>query len=233
MKNDRVMLKLSGEALAGPQGGYNDDEIIRVARQVKEAYVNGTQIGIVIGGGNYWRGRTSTNIDRSKSDSIGMLATVMNCIYVSELFRSEGMKTAILSPFICGTMTEQYSKDLAVRYFEEGKILFFAGGTGHPFFSTDTGIMLRSAELDVDMIFMAKNIDGVYDKDPGKNPDAKRFDKISIDDVISHNLKVIDLTASSMAKEYKLPIAIFDLKEKDSIISALRGKINGTIITVD
>jgi len=233
MENKRVILKLSGEALALKTGGYNDEEITSVARQVKEAHDAGMDIGIVIGGGNYWRGRSSKGIDRTKSDSIGMLATVMNCLYVSEIFRLEGMDTAILSPFICGTITEQFSKDLANRYFKEGKVLFFAGGTGHPYFSTDTGIILRAIELNADIVLMAKAIDGVYDKDPGTNPDAKKYDTVSIDEVLEKNLKVVDLTASALCKDYKMPLAIFDLREENSIANALTGKINGTIVTVD
>ena len=161
-----------------------------------------------------------------------MLATIMNCIYVSEIFRSEGMKTAIMSPFACGTMTELFSKDKCNIYFEQGYVLFFAGGTGHPYFSTDTGIVLRGIELDADMILLAKSIDGVYDSDPGQNPDAKRYDKVSIDEVIEKKLKVVDLTASAMCAEYKMPLAVFDLREKGAISAAMKGDVHGTIVTV-
>ena len=233
MKKSRVMLKLSGEALAFPNGGgYNEDQVRDVARQVKEAVDNGVEVGIVIGGGNYWRGRSSKDIDRTKADQIGMLATIMNCIYVSEIFRSEGMKTAILSPFACGTMTELFSKDKCNVYFEKGYVLFFAGGTGHPYFSTDTGIVLRGIELDADMILLAKSIDGVYDSDPAQNPNAKRYDKVSIEEVIDKKLKVVDLTASAMCAEYKMPLAVFDLKEKGAISAAMKGDVHGTIVTV-
>lgn len=233
MKKSRVMLKLSGEALAFPNGGgYNEDQVRDVARQVKEAVDNGVEVGIVIGGGNYWRGRSSKDIDRTKADQIGMLATIMNCIYVSEIFRSEGMKTAILSPFACGTMTELFSKDKCNDYFEKGYVLFFAGGTGHPYFSTDTGIVLRGIELDADMILLAKSIDGVYDSDPAQNPNAKRYDKVSIEEVIEKKLKVVDLTASAMCADYKMPLAVFDLKEKGAISAAMKGNVHGTIVTV-
>lgn len=233
MKKSRVMLKLSGEALAFPNGGgYNEDQVRDVARQVKEAVDNGIEVGIVIGGGNYWRGRSSKDIDRTKADQIGMLATIMNCIYVSEIFRSEGMKTAILSPFACGTMTELFSKDKCNDYFEKGYVLFFAGGTGHPYFSTDTGIVLRGIELDADMILLAKSIDGVYDSDPAQNPNAKRYDKVSIEEVIEKKLKVVDLTASAMCADYKMPLAVFDLKEKGAISAAMKGDVHGTIVTV-
>lgn len=233
MKKSRVMLKLSGEALAFPNGGgYNEDQVRDVAKQVKEAVDNGIEVGIVIGGGNYWRGRSSKDIDRTKADQIGMLATIMNCIYVSEIFRAEGMKTAIMSPFACGTMTELFSKDKCNVYFEKGYVLFFAGGTGHPYFSTDTGIVLRGIELDADMILLAKSIDGVYDSDPAQNPNAKRYDKVSIEEVIDKKLKVVDLTASAMCAEYKMPLAVFDLKEKGAISAAMKGDVHGTIVTV-
>lgn len=233
MKTNRVLLKLSGEALAGPKKtGFDEDTVREVARQVKISVDQGVQVGIVIGGGNFWRGRTSSAIDRTKADQIGMLATVMNCIYVSEIFRAEGMKTQIFTPFLCGSMTELFSKDKANRCFEEGTVVFFAGGTGHPYFSTDTGIVLRAIEMDADCILLAKSIDGVYDSDPKLNHDAKRYDTISIQEVIDKKLAVVDLTASIMCMEHRMPMAVFDLNEKDSIANAMTGKINGTMVTV-
>lgn len=229
----RVLLKLSGEALAGEKKtGFDEATCIQVANQVKQLVDAGTQVGIVIGGGNFWRGRTSNAIDRTKADQIGMLATIMNCIYVSEIFRNAGMQTEILTPFAVGAMTRLFSKDLANQYFKEGKVVFFAGGTGHPYFSTDTGITLRAVEMDADCILLAKSIDGVYDSDPKVNPDAKRYDTISIQEVIDKQLAVVDLTASIMCMEHKMPMAVFDLNEKDSIANAMQGKINGTIVTV-
>ena len=233
MKWNRVLLKLSGEALAGPKKtGFDEDTVKEVARQVKISVDAGVEVGIVIGGGNFWRGRTSNAIDRTKADQIGMLATIMNCIYVSEIFRNAGMQTEILTPFAVGAMTRLFSKDLANQYFKEGKVVFFAGGTGHPYFSTDTGITLRAVEMDADSILLAKSIDGVYDSDPKVNPDAKRYDTISIQEVIDKQLAVVDLTASIMCMEHKMPMAVFDLNEKDSIANAMQGKINGTIVTV-
>ena len=162
MKEKRILLKLSGEALAGDKKtGFDEATVLEIAGQVKKIHDLGAEVGIVIGGGNFWRGRSSENMDRTKADQIGMLATVMNCIYVSEMFRSVGLKTAILTPFICGSVTELFSKDLANRYFADGTIVFFAGGTGHPYFSTDTGIVLRAIEMDADAIYLAKAIDGV------------------------------------------------------------------------
>ena len=233
MKWKRVLLKLSGEALAGPKKtGFDEDTVKEVARQVKISADAGVEIGIVIGGGNFWRGRTSTAIDRTKADQIGMLATVMNCIYVSEIFRSTGMETEIFTPFACGAMTELFSKDRANRCLKEGKIVFFAGGTGHPYFSTDTGITLRAVEMDADCILLAKSIDGVYDSDPRINPAAVKYDTVSIGEVIAKKLAVVDLTASIMCMEHRMPMAVFDLNEKDGIANAMQGKINGTIVTV-
>jgi len=232
MNPRRVLLKLSGEALAGSsKTGYEEATVIEVAREVKISVDAGVQLGIVIGGGNFWRGRTSNAIDRTKADQIGMLATIMNCIYVSEIFRNAGMDTQILTPFECGSMTELFSKDRANQYFKEGKVVFFAGGIGHPYFSTDTGIVLRAIEMDADCILLAKSIDGVYDSDPKVNPDAVKYDEISIDEVIEKQLGVIDLTASIMCMENKMPLAVFNLNEKDSIANAMQGKINGTIVT--
>lgn len=233
MKWNRVLLKLSGEALAGPKKtGFDEDTVKEVARQVKISVDAGVEVGIVIGGGNFWRGRTSNAIDRTKADQIGMLATVMNCIYVSEIFRNAGMKTEILTPFACAAMTKLFSKDLANEYFGQGKVVFFAGGTGHPYFSTDTGITLRAVEMEADVILLAKSIDGVYDSDPAVNPDAKKYDTISIQEVIAKKLAVVDLTASIMCMEHKIPMAVFDLNEPNGIANAMQGKINGTIVTV-
>ena len=222
----RVILKLSGEALAKKEGGYNDELIENIANQVKTIVNKGTDVGVVIGGGNYWRGRSNDNIDRTKADQIGMLATIMNCIYVSEIFRSQGLKTNILTPFECGSMTKLFSKDRANKYFEKGMVVFFAGGTGHPYFSTDTGIVLRAIELDADAILLAKAIDGIYDSDPKLNPEAKKYDTISINGVI-------DMTASVMCMENKMPLMVFGLEEENSIVNALSGKFNGTVVTVD
>ena len=221
------------EALAKKKGGYNDELIENIANQVKTIVDKGTDVGVVIGGGNYWRGRSNDNIDRTKADQIGMLATIMNCIYVSEIFRSQGLKTNILTPFECGSMTKLFSKDRANKYFEKGMVVFFAGGTGHPYFSTDTGIVLRAIELDADAILLAKAIDGIYDSDPKLNPEAKKYDTISINEVVEKKLGVIDMTASVMCMENKMPLMVFGLEEENSIVNALSGKFNGTVVTVD
>ena len=229
----RVLLKLSGEALAGDQKvGFDEDTCFRVAEQVKQLVDKGIQIAVVTGGGNFWRGRQSPEMDRSKADSIGMLATVMNCIYVSDVFRRAGMATSIYTPFACGGFTKLYSRDAAVDSLERGEVVFFAGGTGHPYFSTDTGAVLRALEIEADAMLLAKNIDGVYDDDPVKNPQAKRYDEVSIDEVIEKNLQVIDMTASIMCRDNQLPLLIFALKEDLSIVRTVNGEKTGTVVTV-
>ena len=229
----RIMLKLSGEALAGEKKtGFDEDTVRGVALQVKQLVDDGMEVGIVIGGGNFWRGRTSKNIDRTKADQIGMLATIMNCIYVSEIFRSVGMDTNILTPFECGSFTKLFSKDRANKYFAKGNVVFFAGGTGHPYFSTETGVVLRAIEIDAEVILLAKAIDGVYDSDPEKNPDAKKYDEITIDDVVEQNLQVVDMTASILARDNRMPMWVFGLNEENSIVNTLKGKFNGTKVTV-
>ena len=229
----RVLLKLSGEALAGDKKtGFDEPTVTRVAYQVKKLVDGGVEVGVVIGGGNFWRGRTSETIDRVKADQIGMLATVMNCIYVSEIFRSVGMMTQVLTPFECGSMTKLFSKDRANKYFAHNMVVFFAGGTGHPYFSTDTATVLRAVEIKADGILLAKAVDGVYDSDPKQNPDAKRYDRITIEEVISQKLSVVDMTASIMCMENKMPMYVFALQEEDSIIHAISGEFNGTVVTV-
>ena len=232
-KYKRVFLKLSGEALSGEKKtGFDEATCIKVANQVKQLVDDGVQVGIVIGGGNFWRGRTSENIDRTKADQIGMLATIMNCIYVSEIFRSAGMKTQVLTPFTCGTMTKPFSKDRANKYFEKGMVVFFAGGTGHPYFSTDTGVVLRAVEMEAEVILLAKAIDGVYDSDPKVNPNAKKYDEVSMQEVLDQRLQVIDLTATIMCLENKMPLLVFGLNEENSIVNTVNGSFNGTKVTV-
>lgn len=238
----RIILKLSGEALAGENDGtmrnakgavklYDEQVIAGIAAQVRELHDAGHQIGVVTGGGNIWRGRTGNEIARVKSDQIGMLATVMNCLYVSEIFRGAGLDTRVMTPFAVGTFTDQFSRDQAVRFLEEGIVVFFAGGTGHPYFSTDTGIVLRAVEVDADMILMAKNVDGVYDSDPLKNPEAKRFDHLTYEEVVERNLQAVDMTSSVLAKENGMEMRIFALQAERSIIRAASGDFDGTSIT--
>ena len=219
---ERVLLKLSGEALAGEKKtGFDDATIMEVARQVKLLTDNGIQVGVVIGGGNFWRGRTSETIERTKADQIGMLATVMNSIYTSEIFRYAGMKTRVMTPFLCGSFTELYSK-----------VVVFAGGTGHPYFSTDMGAALRAVEIKADIILAARAVDGVYDSDPKLNPEAKKFDTLPMKEVVEKQLGIMDLAAAVLCMENKMPMKVFGLQETDSIIHAVKGTTNGTVLTV-
>ncbi|MBQ9421085.1 MAG: UMP kinase [Lachnospiraceae bacterium] len=233
-KKRRVMLKLSGEALAGDKhSGFDLATVQAVAGEVKEAWDQGVEIAVVIGGGNFWRGRTGNEIARVKSDQIGMLATVMNALYVSEVFRSAGMKTAVFGAFEIPGMMPIFDKDEVEKAFAERCVVFFAGGTGHPYFSTDTGTALRAVEIEADVILLAKAVDGVYNADPKVDPEAKRYDRISISEVVAKGLKVIDLTASVLCMENHLPLAVFSLNRPGNIADALNGHIDGTIVTAD
>lgn len=230
-KYNRVLVKLSGEALAGEQGrGFDHQIITSVVKQLGELVASGTEVSVVIGGGNFWRGRTSGDMDRTKADQIGMLATVMNAIYVADVCRAEGLGAVVQTPFQVGNMTEMFSKDSALTHMKNNKIVFFAGGTGHPFFSTDTGAALRGCEIEVDALLFAKNIDGVYDSDPKLNPNAKKYDRISCQDVLAQNLKAIDAAAATLCIDQKLPILVFDLGTENGINRVAQGEAIGTTI---
>lgn len=233
MEYKKVLLKLSGEALSGNKGkGFCEETVLEVARQVKYLVDQKIQVGIVIGGGNFWRGRSSEKMDRTKADQIGMLATVMNCMYTAEMFRTIGLKTTVMTPFTLGQMTKVFEKDQCMQLQAEGEVVFFAGGTGHPYFSTDTAAALRAIETDCDIILLAKNIDGVYDSDPNKNPNARKYDRISLKEVIDQNLQVMDLTAAIMCLEQKVAMSVFYLNDPDSIIHSIENQTNGTIVYV-
>ena len=230
----RILLKLSGEALAGEKKtGFDEETVRKVALQVKELVDDGIQVGIVIGGGNFWRGRSSENIDRTKADQIGMLATIMNCIYVSEIFRSVGMMTNILTPFECGSFTKLFSKDRANKYFAKGMVVFFAGGTGHPYFSTDTGAVLRGVEIEADAILMAKNVDGIYSADPNVDPTAVKFDELTYDEVLARHLKATDTTAMTLAMDNHMTLVCFALADPNNILRVVSGEKIGTIVKED
>lgn len=227
----RILLKLSGEALAGEKKtGFDEDTVRGVALQVRQLIDDGIQVGIVTGGGNFWRGRTSERMDRTKSDQIGMLATVMNCIYVSEIFRSAGMGTVVLTPFTCGSFTELFSKDKANEYFEKGMVVFFAGGTGHPYFTTDTAASLRAIEMNADIILLGKSIDAVYSADPKIVPDAIRYEDITYLDVLKQDLKVMDSTATAMCRDNSMPLLVFGIADPENIVRAVKGESIGTIV---
>ncbi len=230
----RVVLKLSGEALAADSGKCFDNATISgIIEQIKTVINNGTQVTLVIGGGNFWRGRSANpEMDRVKADQIGMLATIMNAVYFADFCRQKGIEAVVMTPFNVGNVTELFSKDKAVKLLDEGKVLIFAGGIGHPFFSTDTVTALRASELGADAILFAKNIDGVYDSDPAVNPNAKKFDEIPCKDIVEKNLKVIDIAAANLCYEQKIPVEIFGLAEENSIVRAANGEKIGTTVTV-
>ncbi len=230
----RVVLKLSGEALAGnTDKNFDNETIFGIIDQIKEVISQGTQVTLVVGGGNFWRGRSANPaMDRVKADQIGMLATVMNAMYLADSCRQKGVEAVVMTPFPIGTMTQQFSKDLANKLLSEGKVLIFAGGIGHPFFSTDTVTALRASELEADAILFAKAIDGVYDSDPAVNPNAVKFDEIPCKDIVEKNLKVIDIAAANLCYEQKIPVVIFGLAEEKSVIRAANGEKIGTTVTV-
>lgn len=233
MEMNRVLLKLSGEALAGEKKqGFDEKTVYDVAGQVKKILDKGIQLCVVIGGGNFWRGRTSENMDRVKADSIGMLATVMNCICTADAFRVFGIKSHIMTPFACGTMTELFNRDKAVEYMEQGEVVFFAGGIGHPYFSTDMATVLMAVEVKADVVLSAKAIDGVYDSDPKTNPNAKKYDSMQMKDIVDNKLGVIDLASAVLAMENKMPMMLFGLNGEDSIVKAVTGGFTGTYVNV-
>ena len=233
MEMKRILLKLSGEALAGDKKtGFDEPTVTKVALQVKKVLEQGVQVGFVIGGGNFWRGRTSEKIDRTKADQIGMLATVMNCIYVSEIFRTVGIDTNVYTPFSCGSMTKLFSKDEAVKDLNQNKVVFFAGGIGHPYFSTDMATVLRAIEIEADVVLAARAVDGVYDSDPKTNPNAKKYDRISVKEIVDKKLGIMDLAAAVLSMDNKMPMIIFGLNEEDSIVHTVNNKITGTIVEV-
>ncbi len=231
MEETRILLKLSGEALAGDKKtGFDEETVLECARQVQQAHKAGKQIAIVIGGGNFWRGRTSEHMDRVKADQIGILATIMNCVYVAEMFRTVGMNTMVMTPFACGNITKLFCKEEACAALEQGTVVFFAGGTGHPYFSTDMATVLMAIEIEADVIFAGKAIDGVYDSDPKINPSAKKYDVMEMQDIVDQKLSVIDLTAAVLAAENHMPMKLFGLNDENSIINAMTGHFTGTLI---
>lgn len=231
---NKVVLKLSGEALGGDTGkSFDNNTIFSIIDQIKKIIEMGTKTTLVVGGGNFWRGRSANpDMDRVKADQIGMLATVMNAIYVADCFRQKGVEAVVMTPIKIGTVTVEFSKDLANKYLEEGKVIIFAAGIGHPFFSTDTVTALRACELEADAILFAKAIDGVYDSDPATNPGAKKFDEIPCKDIVEKNLKVIDIAAANLCYENKIPVVIFGLAEEGGIVKAAKGEKIGTVVTV-
>ena len=230
-KYKRILLKLSGEALAGEKKtGLDYDIINEFAKSVKKCVDAGVQVGIVVGGGNFWRGRSSGAMDRTRADHIGMLATAMNALAVADGMESCGLQVRVQTAISMPQVAEAYIRNRAVRHFEKGRVVIFGCGTGNPFFSTDTAAALRAAEIEADIIFKATMVDGVYDKDPHKYDDAVKYDKITFADVLAKDLKVMDSTAAAMCKDNNLPILVFDIARPDNIYDACMGKDIGTIV---
>ena len=227
----RVLLKLSGEALAGEKHtGFDEPTVTKVAKQVKTLVGQGIEVGIVIGGGNFWRGRSSENIDRTKADQIGMLATVMNALAVSDKLEQLGVPTEVFTSITMPQVAQPFTRKDALRAMDEGKIAVFGGGTGNPFFSTDTATALRAVEVSADVMFKATMVDGVYDKDPHKYADAKKYDTLTFTKVLEDQLAVMDGTAATLCRDNKLPILVFDLADPDNIARAVQGENVGTLV---
>ncbi|MDE6614700.1 MAG: UMP kinase [Clostridia bacterium] len=230
-KYKRVIIKLSGEALAGEKGFGIDETIVAyVVNQIKKVFEQGTEIGIIIGGGNFWRGRQALKMERSAADHMGMLATVMNSLALQDALEAAGVPCRVQTALTITRIAEPYILRKALRHFEKGRVVIFACGTGNPFFSTDTGAALRAAEINADVLMLAKNIDGVYDSDPKKNPNAKKYDELSYMKVVQDGLQAMDATAITLCMENKIPIIAFALKEEDSLLKAVNGERIGTLI---
>ena len=227
----RILLKLSGEALAGDKKhGFDEETVRKVAAQIAEVVKGGVQVGVVIGGGNFWRGRTSENMDRTKADQIGMLATVMNALAVKDALRQQGVPAVVMTSSFMPQVAEVFTSDKAIAALESGKIVVFGGGTGNPVFSTDTASALRALEISADAMFKATMVDGVYDKDPHKYPDAVRYDTLTFTRVLEDRLAVMDSTAATLCRDNGLPILVFDLGEPANIAKALQGETVGTLV---
>lgn len=227
----RVIIKLSGEALAGEKGfGIDESMLEYIVEQIKKVRDENVEIGIIIGGGNFWRGRQALNMEKSAADHMGMLATVMNSIALQDALEAHGIPTRVQTALTITRVAEPYILRKALHHFEKGRIVIFACGTGNPFFSTDTGAALRAAEINAEVLLLAKNVDGIYDSDPKTNKNAKKFDELTYLDVIQKGLHAMDTTAISLCMENKIPIIAFALKEKDSIVRVVNGERIGTII---
>ena len=232
LKYKRVLLKLSGEAMAGEKGsGLDFDIVLNICEAIKNCVDQGAQVAIVVGGGNFWRGRSSGNMDRTRADHMGMLATTINSLALADGLEQLGCEVRVQTAIAMNEIAEPYIRNRAVRHLEKGRVVVFGCGTGNPFFSTDTASALRALEIEADIIFKASMVDGVYDCDPKKNPDAKKFDTLSFMDVLNKNLKVMDSTAASLCNDNHLPILVFNLEDPQNIVRAMAGENIGTIVT--
>lgn len=231
-KYNRILLKLSGESLAGDQKtGIDFDKVVEICKPIKKCVDAGVQVGIVVGGGNFWRGRTSEHMDRARADHIGMLATAMNSLALCDALEQLGADVRVQTAIEMRQIAEPYIRNKAIRHFEKGRIVIFGCGTGSPFFSTDTAAALRSVEINADALLKATNVDGVYDKDPNKFDDAVKFDNVTFQEVITRDLKVMDSTAFSLCKDNDMPIIVFNLNDPDNIMRVVSGEKIGTTVS--
>ena len=231
-KYNKVLLKVSGEALAGSKGyGLDEATLENESKNIKKVVDMGVKVSIVVGGGNIWRGRSSENMDRTRADHMGMLATVINALGLCSALEACGVETRVQSAIEMRSVAEPYIRGKAVRHLEKGRVVIFAGGTGNPFMSTDTAAALRAAEIDADIILLAKKVDAVYDSDPEKNPDAKKYDALSFSDILKNELGVMDSTAASMCRDNDMSILVFGLNDPENIVRAVKGEKIGTLVT--
>ncbi len=231
VKYNRILLKVSGEALAGEKGtGFCDKTMRSICEGIRDAWKEGAQIGIVVGGGNFWRGRSSGSMERTCADKIGMLATVMNALAVSDELRQLGVPTEVMTSIVMPQVAPAFTRDDAVAAMEAGKVVLFGGGTGNPFFSTDTASALRAIETGCSVMFKATMVDGVYDKDPKKYSDAVRYDELTFSEVLEKQLAVMDSTAATLCRENNMPVLVFDLAHPENIAKAVRGETVGTLV---
>ena len=233
-KYKRVLLKVSGEALAGPNGfGLDEKTIANISRNIKKIVDMGVQVSIVVGGGNIWRGRSSENMDRTRADHMGMLATAINSLGLCSALEADGVPTRVQTAIEMRQVAEPYIRGKAERHLDKGRVVIFGCGTGNPFMSTDTAAALRAVEMEVDVILLAKKVDAVYDSDPSINPDAKKYDKLSFSDILSKNLGVMDSTAASLCRDNNMPILVFGLNDPENIVRACKGDKIGTLVNKD
>ncbi len=228
---NRILLKLSGEVLAGEKGtGIDFNTVLKICSSVKECVNLGVEIGLVVGGGNFWRGRSSGDMDRTRADHMGMLATVMNSLALADAFEQLEVPVRVQTAINMQQIAEPYIRNKAVHHLKKGRVVIFGCGTGNPFFTTDTAAALRALEIDADIVFKATNVDGVYDKDPHKFDDAVKYDTLTFDDVLSNNLKVMDGTAASLCRDNGIPILVFNLEHPENIVKAVQGENVGTVV---
>ncbi len=231
-KYKRILLKISGEALAGDKGtGFDSDVLANVSKVVKRCHEAGVEIAVVVGGGNFWRGRQGHNMNRTRADHMGMLATVMNSLALQSAFEAEGIPTRVQTSIEMRQIAEPYIRNKAMRHLEKGRVVIFGCGTGNPFFSTDTTAALRAAEIEADAILLAKNVDAVYDSDPAVNPDAKKFSELTFKEVLNLGLKVMDSTATSLCMDNDIPILVFGVADPENIVRVLCGEKIGTVVS--